>query len=407
MGEEIKAVPERELFAQVDTWWAVKDYPPIRNCVRLIGVDTYSFNNQLFNSEFGCQTYVLDLDWRDLLYAPYPTPFWFPCAAHPDFDEGHGAWLRVTYETSSDTTSSYAYPAFEAADPTYLNVLNVEPVPGPSVAPVPFSPAPVTAFPAAEDVPYALTAFHVGQGMCAVMHGPSSGYVLDAGAGTPVSRRDYLAKRHEDGAPFVNELRPLVDGLARVSAILSHPDADHWRLLDWDEVILAKLQNIFLPAGQPALAFNAPRVKPKVSGLGDFVFSMNSRNQLDVRRSGPTRSDKNGECLVTVAHCERRKGLLPGDYVYDRMATDRNPDIVRFAHDSYDAVVVPHHGDEASAARIVRPSRSGRSEAFFSAGTHAGYGHPTTMSIESHERAGFRKISDREQRDIIARRLLP
>lgn len=407
MGEEIKAVPEHELFAQVDTWWAVKDYPPIRNCVRLIGVDTYSFNNLLFNSEVGCQTYVLDLDWRDLPYSPYSSMGWFPCAALPDFGEGGDAWLRVTYETSFDTTSSYAYPAFEAADPTYLQIRSVEMVPAPHVSPVSFSSALGAVFPAAEDVPYALTAFHVGQGMCSVMHGPSSGYVLDAGAGTPVSRRDYLAKRHEDGAPFVNELRPLVDGLARVSAILSHPDADHWRLLDWDEVILARLQNIYLPAGQPALAFSAPKVKPKVSGLGDFVFGMNSRNWLDVRRSGPARSDKNGECLVTVAHCERRKGLLPGDYVYDRMSTDRNQNIVRFAHDSYDAVVVPHHGDEASAARIVRPSRGGRSEAFFSAGTHAGYGHPTTASIDSHERAGFRKISDREQRDIIARRLLP
>lgn len=43
MGEDIKAVPQGMLFAQIDTRWAIKDYPPIRNCIRLIGVDTYSF----------------------------------------------------------------------------------------------------------------------------------------------------------------------------------------------------------------------------------------------------------------------------------------------------------------------------------------------------------------------------
>lgn len=76
-------------------------------------------------------------------------------------------------------------------------------------------------FTTAEGVPFQLTAFHVGQGMCSVLHGPSSGYVLDAGAGTPVRRKDYLASAHDDGTPFVDELRPLIDGMARVSAVLS------------------------------------------------------------------------------------------------------------------------------------------------------------------------------------------
>lgn len=93
MGDDVKILPEKTLYAQVETVWAVKDYPPVRNCVRLIAVDTYSFENQLFNSEQGCQTYVVDLDWRDA----YPNWHRFagpwgrgPCGADPESDEGEG-----------------------------------------------------------------------------------------------------------------------------------------------------------------------------------------------------------------------------------------------------------------------------------------------------------------------------
>ena len=410
---EERALPQegRAFFAQIDALWAVKDYPPIRNCVRLIGVEPHSFSRELFNSEDGCRTFIVDLDWRDAfgLWHWYPLRWgWGPCSSDPDAVDLDNIWLRIEYEPSDQIENSYAYPAFEGADPTYIRPTRIEVVEGgPSVRPIAHAAKPPSSYATDERTLFQLTAFHVGQGMCSVLHGSFSGYILDAGAGTPVSRKDYLAFAHDDGTPFVNELWPLVDRLESVAAILSHPDADHWRLLDWDVGLLAKVQNVFLPVGRPALAFSAPKIKPKVEGIADHRFALNSRNWLDIHRSHPSLSDKNGECLVTIAYCEGRKGMLPGDYVYERMGRDANSAIAHAARESYDVVVVPHHGDEASASSVARPRHPLRSKAFFSAGTHAGYGHPTPASILSHLKQGYITIDEHERRDIVGKRLLP
>jgi hypothetical protein len=84
--------------------------------------------------------------------------------------------------------------------------------------------------------------------------------------------------------------------------------------------------------------------------------------------------------------------LLSGDFVYERMSRDRNRAIASMTRDRYDAVVVPHHGDEASSAQVVAPRQPLQSKAFFSAGTHTGYGHPTPASVESHRRKNFMVI---------------
>lgn len=408
-------VPEGQLFAQLESLWAVKDYPPYRNCVRLIGVDRSAFENSSYNSSWGCRTFVIDIDWRDIGVIGLPL-VWAMYGKRrgqgphlTDLEDAlpRDRWFKVEYELVHDFSSSYAYPAFQAADPSFIRVRDISPVEGAKVAPIAAagSVAPLPAI--AEQAQCSLTAFHVGQGMCSVFHGSHAGYILDAGAGTPVRRKQYLAGLHDDGKPFVNELGPLVAELANAAAIVSHPDSDHWRLLDWDASVLAKVQNVFLPAGEPALAFSAPAVKPKVVGVEDHVFHLNSRNWLDVRRSKPTASDKNGECLVTAVYCEGRRGLLPGDYVYERMAGDGNRAIVSMALDRFDAVVVPHHGDEASAAQVVAPRHPLQSKAFFSAGTHTGYGHPTPVSVASHRRRDFVVIDDHLCRDVLGKRLLP
>lgn len=405
-------IPEGQLYAQLESLWAVKDYPPYRNCVRLIGVDRSAFANESFNSPSGCKTYVIDIDWRDIaplhllgLYGKWGRQG--PLLIDQEEAFPSDLWFKVEYELVHEFSASYAYPAFQAADPSYIRVLNVSPVEGLSVAPIEAA-GTVASLPLiAEQARCSLTAFHVGQGMCSVFHGSRTGYILDAGAGTPVRRKQYLAGLHDDGKPFVNELGLLVSELTEASAIVSHPDSDHWRLLDWDAAVLAKVQNVFLPAGQPALAFSAPSVKPKVVGIEDHAFRLNSRNMLDVRRSKPTASDKNGECLVTVVQCEGRKGLLPGDYVYERMASDSNAAIASMAGQRFDAVVVPHHGDEASAAHVVAPRHRLQSKAFFSAGTHTGYGHPTPVSVANHRRQDFVVIDDHLCRDIIGKHLLP
>lgn len=405
-------IPEGQLFAQLESLWAVKVYPPYRNCVRLIGVDRSAFENSSYNSPWGCRTFVIDIDWRDIgppvFWGPYgPLGRFGPFLIEPEGSLPPDLWFKVEYEVVHDFSSSYAYPAFQSADPSYIRVRNVSEVRGTPVAPVAAASS-VADLPTLDEQAHcSLTAFHVGQGMCSVFHGSRTGYILDAGAGTPVRRKQYLAGLHDDGKQFVNELSPLVSGLAEAAAIVSHPDSDHWRLLDWDASVLAKLQNVFLPAGEPALAFSAPAVKPKVVGVEDHVFRLNSRNWLDVRRSKPTASDKNGECLVTAVYCEGRRGLLPGDYVYERMAGDGNRAIVSMALDRFDAVVVPHHGDEASAAQVVAPRHPLQSKAFFSAGTHTGYGHPTPVSVASHRRRDFVVIDDHLCRDVLGKRLLP
>lgn len=412
MNEVEWGIPEGQLFAQPESFWAVKDYPPYRNCIRFIGVDTSAFEDASFNSAGGCTTYVIDVDWRDTGALAFWSVYgkWGmqgPILIDPEDAFPPDLWFKVEYERVHELASSYAYPVFQAADPSYIRVRNVSLVKGTSVAPIAATSSVVDLPAISEEAKCSMTAFHVGQGMCSVFHGAHTGYILDAGAGTPVRRKQYLAGVHDDGKPFVNELKPLVSALAEAAAIVSHPDSDHWRLLDWDAAVLSKMRSIFLPAGQPALAFAAPAVKPKVVGVADHLFRLNSRNWLDVRRSIPSSSDKNGECLVTAVRCEGRRGLLPGDYVYERMSSDGNGAIVSMTQDRYDAVVVPHHGDEASSAQVVAPRQPLQSRAFFSAGTHTGYGHPTPSSVASHRRRDFMVIDDHACRDIIGRHLLP
>lgn len=44
------------------------------------------------------------------------------------------------------------------------------------------------------DDDFLLNAYTVGQGMCSLLHNGDVGYLLDAGAGTPVTRKNYLDK---------------------------------------------------------------------------------------------------------------------------------------------------------------------------------------------------------------------
>jgi len=241
------------------------------------------------------------------------------------------------------------------------------------------------------------------------MSGRNVGYLFDAGAGTPVNRANYRAGAHASGSPLINQLRPEALALSSLSAIVSHPDGDHWRLLEWDSSILNAVKTVYLPHGQPALVFSAPNVKAKVKGLIDASFVLSPKSRLDVFRSAPSRSDRNGECLVACAHIDGRTALLSGDYVYDRMANDKREDeaISLLATASFDAVVVPHHGDEASAAVLPWPAQASASIAFFSAGTHAGYGHPTNASLTAHDGKGFAVVDNHWCKDVLSLQLLP
>jgi beta-lactamase superfamily II metal-dependent hydrolase len=118
------------------------------------------------------------------------------------------------------------------------------------------------------------------------------------------------------------------------------------------------------------------------------------------------KSDKNGECLVAVCETRGKRALLPGDYCYERMSIDTSGGMQPLLTAPYDAVVVPHHGDKASAHEIVSPV-SDNSIAFFSAGDHSYYKHPTVASLARHKSKGFLVVNKHEMADIRSQQLLP
>jgi beta-lactamase superfamily II metal-dependent hydrolase len=402
---DVERLPEKgSIYAKVDQLQSVQDYPPFGNCMRLIGVTPASFEGRWFNDS--CWTFLVDLGWRDI--------------ANPDigwrmslrsglcgFDlidweaELPNEWIRIEYSLTPEPTGSYAYALFADQEPQYLSIHKVESFDGPVVAPLASAPQEFAAT-SRSQIGATLTAFHVGQGMCSLMTDGTTGYLIDAGAGTPVRRADYRKGK------ILNELSGAFHASGASSAIISHPDSDHWRLLDWDRSLLRAVQAVYLPDGVPALAFRSPAVKPKVVPMKDATFNLQG-GSLRIFRSEPCKPDRNGECLVAAAVIDGRMALLPGDYVYNRMLNDRRPDrvIQCLASRDLDAVVVPHHGDSESALAVVSPLRPDRSIAFFSAGTHSGYKHPTLVSLDNHQRRGFAIVDRHWMRDIKGRRLLP
>lgn len=407
MDFEVEEIPEKgTFFSKIDHIYSVQDYLPFRPCIRLIGVTKNSFDHALFNSEAGCWTFLIDLGCEALLNGPYHwhrfvNTAYFGAPPFPWDAELDNQWLRIDYELSKTPTSSYSYALFADKQPQYLNVEKIEFYLGASVVPLPASSKTISkAFSGARTK---LTAFHVGQGMCSLMDNGHEGYLLDAGAGTPIRRDDY---RH---GLKTNDLQSAIKSVSDLSVIISHPDSDHWRLLDWDSGLRNQTKNVYLPSGVPALAFKSPGIKGKVHAMGDAVLTLDSTSELLVYRSDPSSSDRNGECLVAHAKIGAQKALLPGDYVYSRMLSDRRADkaISQLGASNFDAVIVPHHGDMESASCFAGPSKLEQSIAFFSAGTHAGYRHPTNESLTNHKSRGFAIVDQHWLSDIVAKPLLP
>ena len=383
-------IPEEGTFyAQLDSKFTTQDYRPYFRCVRLIGVLEESFTDNAFNKPKGCPTFVIDLAWngfsklRNRRFKRLISELnWLEGA----FAEDSLIWVKIKFFRSLRVTEDYVYEAFTTSVPEYLQVTAINLVEGPNVDAPEAAPdvQPSAADRLVNDV--TLTGFHVGQGMSSLLSSPSHnhGYLLDAGGGTPVLRESYRTGQHFGGV-FKNDLALAIKHLQRVTVVLSHSDCDHWRILDWDLQLLAKVDRIFLPIGRPALVFNSHRVKIKTKGLDDAKFWLGNV-ELDVLRSEPRRNDETGHCLIVHAKQDKRSALLPGDYVYSRILQDKRSDgaIVALGNLKFDAIVVPHHGDEASAMKVFSPRVDDQSIAFFSAGDHEGYGHPTLLSIDAH-----------------------
>ncbi len=237
--------------------------------------------------------------------------------------------------------------------------------------------------------------------MCSLISSEGLGILMDCGAGTPIKRPDY-----QKGL-MVNDLPVAVSHLDSLIAVISHGDSDHWRLLDWDDALAARVEKVVVPVGVSILAFNSPAWTGRVVAVGDCSFPLGGGVNLDLLRTRPSKPDANGEALVAHLYADGVNALLPGDYVYERFGSDGNTKINALGGQSYDVVVVPHHGCRKSSEHVPAAKVPGRSIAFVSAGDHGGYEHPRQVSLEAHSANSFRVINDKTACNVLSTTLLP
>lgn len=238
-----------------------------------------------------------------------------------------------------------------------------------------------------------LHSYHVGQGMCALMHNGSEGFLIDCGAGTPIKQPGYSSLR-------LNKIIDDLSELTKVSMILSHFDSDHHRLLSWDSNILSKISDLYVPANVSAGLIKDVAIKPIVKACTSLEIILDN-GILQSYRTIPHNGNKskNNNALVSIIYSKEDKYLLPGDYVYSKIASDGNIEISNLAKKTYCYVVVPHHGDDPSSIGVFKPSNES-SIAYFSAGNHSTYLHPRPLSLNAHRTAKYKLIVDNNNDQI-------
>lgn len=416
------------LFCKVDTIAAVRDYPPFTACLRLYGVDKRTFKHPDFEyASTKCKVFTVDVDVRALRRSiATVTPWakkWYECLesaaieversdtgwlpAGDEADFPRQVWLRINFVPAADTkrADGYYYQTFTEEAPRFFNVLQSEVVLGPSLQAVAQDSSTI-------DTLYKLNgntnlrAFHVGQGMCSLLHDESQGVLFDAGVGTPIRRPAYQA-----GA-FANELKERLDQIDQLSMVLSHMDSDHWRLLDWDPAILSRISRIYVPSDVDYLPLKSHRITQTIIPVSKMArisfFGPTGLETIAIAfRSNPRSClDRDGECLVVFCMIQQQLALIPGDYTYEQLHADKAIGRM-YSGLTFDAVMVPYHGDDVSAALVPPPTFHGTSQAFFSAGTHRRLQHPDIRSIAAHADMGFQNIAYPSCTEIRSVHLLP
>lgn len=407
-------------YGQIDTYWGVKDYQRKGLCVRAFAVEEANYNAVALEDPKGVRVITLDISYWQYCRSVLGADRWLTTANRAPVDDlerspdDRGKWYRFAVKWEGSRRDGYAYPTYGDEEPRYFELISVTSVqasktpylrnpPGLSQTVLQLSPGPsrrrsssgrpAQSRSSAAVASWHLTAFHVGQGMCSLASDGVDGVLLDIGAGIPVLRPRYL---HDP--TFKNELSGAVSGLRNVDLVLSHADADHWRLLSWDAGIRSKIRHIYVPTGAKQLAFQDPQVIHKTIAAGDMSFKLSATSSLNVYRSKPNPGDDNGHCLVAVFECNGKRALVAGDYVYRRYSTDTHSKIRALGSLAFDAVVVPHHGDLASRLNIL-PAKPG-AIAFFSAGTHKKYKHPTAASRQAHKKSSYAEVCNNTCADI-------
>lgn len=391
-------------YGQIDSYAAIKDYQRRGRCVRMLAVEASTYSPESLEREGGIAVVSIELSYWAFCRSELGETRRLTKEARKSIDlrENHNDklkyWYRIVVRWNGAKRDGYAFRTFSEEEPSFFELVSCKPAAQHlSLTPTPaFGSKTLTLneeYSASAVTKWTLFAFHVGQGMCSLITDGENGVLLDVGAGTPVIRPRYL---RETG--FTNELKAMIKPLKILDLVLSHADQDHWRVLAWDTEIRNKIRHIFVPEGAKPLAFKDPTVIKKTIETGDFTIRLSSRSVLLIYRSQPDSSDDNGECLVSIFENDGKRALVAGDYVYERFLTDRNPNIKRLHSLHFDAVVVPHHGDAASARQIVKANAN--AVAFFSAGDHKGYGHPTHMSRGGHITALYREICENAYRFV-------
>lgn len=401
---------------------AIRDYADEGACVRLIGVEDRHNWATMLESE-GANTFTLDVDQTELerfvglqsclvsrmlsrisgLFRYIRRPG-LPSSPNSYWAEYY--WLRIVADCSEENKGpNYLYQTFSTNYPEFFRLVDAAWEPGDPLVRIV---GPVSNQEHAVGLPGTsvtlCSAFHVGQGMCALVKGDGGGVLLDAGAGKPISRSRYLSGQ------LRNDLTTATAGLS-LKMVLSHAHRDHWNLLAWDTSLLGRVDDIFIPDKTNALVFKDVAIRHKLRPIGASLrLTMNTDSRLDVFRTAPapsTPNSANSHALVALfVRGEREKVLFGGDYSYQYMRSDTSSGINSIINqDPYDAVVVPHHGDDDSKKEL--PSPQSGALAFFSAGTHPHYRHPRQSSIDAHVAIGYTVINGHSVADIIERKLLP
>lgn len=118
---------EFRYIAKIDSADSYLDYGQSERCVRLIAVDVKDFQEETFNLEDGCPTYLFDISWRVLMSKSARTPRWLLATYRMLEARPYDIWLEVRFQLSDlQSEGAYFYELFADAQPAYIHVHSVD-----------------------------------------------------------------------------------------------------------------------------------------------------------------------------------------------------------------------------------------------------------------------------------------
>ncbi|MBK0416990.1 hypothetical protein JD974_21530 [Chromobacterium haemolyticum] len=391
------------LIAQVESFFERKEYQRSGKCIRFTAIKEDCIS-QLSQSD-GVTTLTIDLSYWEFWNHILQTRRIGERHQFEINERQHHTWYKLEVIWDDHIKHGYTYPTFGNEPPQYFRLLSCTPIDAITLKSSPQlknKTWPITQSNNQKNDSWEFLSFYVGQGMCSLIKNKQHGILIDAGAGTPIIRKDYQKKSFKD------ELAEELKNIDCISLILSHLDQDHWRLIAWNKNILNKIQTIHIPSNSQKLIKKDKNIISKINEeKKDFIIQLSSTEKLEIFRSIPLHKSNNTDCLVSLfTNRNNEIALQSGDYVYEDMSKDKNNKISNLNKKTYNAIVVPHHGDQASAINIPSPATPNKALAFFSAGNHKGYKHPNQKSIDEHKKSGYNIKHPNTTQSIIKYKLI-